>query len=60
MLVKVKDLRVGDLIMASWLGSGWHTIFLIEECGCDSRKMHMNIEGYGACDIYKNEEVEVK
>lgn len=60
MMVKVRDLRVGDLIKASWLGSGWHEVFLIEECGFDSRKMHMNIEGFKACDIYKDELVERK
>lgn len=60
MKVKVKNLKVGDLIQASWLGSGWHKVFLIEECGRDSRKMHMNIEGFKACDIYKDEEVECK
>lgn len=60
MYVKVRDLREGDLIKASWLGSGWHEVYLIEECGFDSRKMHMNIEGYKACDIYKDEEVERK
>lgn len=60
MTVKVRDLRVGDQIKASWLGSGWHEVLLIEECGFDSRKMHMNIERYKACDIYKDEEVERK
>lgn len=60
MIVKVKNLKVGDLIQASWLGRGWHEVFLIEECGFDSRKMHMNIEGFKACDIYKDEEVERK
>lgn len=60
MMVKVRDLCVGDLIKASWLGSGWHEVFLIEECGFDSRKMHMNIEGFKACDIYKDEMVERK
>ena len=54
MYVKVRDLRVGDMIKASWLGSGWHEVYLIEECGFDSRKMHMNIEGFKACDIYKD------
>ncbi len=60
MVVKVETLRVGDVIKASWLGNGWHRIFSITECGFDSRKMHMTIEGYTACDIYKDTEVELK
>lgn len=60
MYVKVRDLRAGDMIKASWLGSGWHEVFSIEECGFDSRKMHMIIEGFKNCDIDKDEEVERK
>lgn len=60
MYVKVRDLREGDIIKANWLGSGWHEVYLIEECGFDSHKMHMNIEGFKTCDIYKDEEVERK
>ncbi len=60
MYVKIADLRVGDLIKASWLGSGWHEVYLIEECGTDSRKMHLNIEGFKAVDVYKDAEVERK
>ncbi len=40
--------------------SGWHEVYLIEECGAGSRKMHLNIEGYRAVDIYKDDEVERK
>ena len=58
MTVKVQDLKKGDLIRAGWLGNGWHEVFLIEECGFDSSKMHMNIEGFKACDIDKDREVE--
>lgn len=60
MIVKVKDLRIGDYIKTTWLGNSieWHKIFLIEECFSDSSKMHMNIERYGHCDIPKNWEAE--
>lgn len=59
-MTRVEDLRTGDVIKASWLGSGWHKVYSIEECGFDKNKMHLNIEGFGNVDVYKSERVERK
>lgn len=60
MSVKISDLRVGDIIQASWLGSGWHKVFDIRPSYADSRKLNLNIEGFGNTDIYMDEYVDRK
>lgn len=62
MMVKFSELRKGDLIKASWLGSyrgsEWHEVLDVNPSYSDSRKVRVNIEGYGSIDRDKNDTIE--
>ena len=38
-MVRVSELRVGDYIRASWLGSGWHKVLEVGTSYSDSSKV---------------------
>ncbi len=59
-MAKVRDLKVGDLIGASWLGSGWHKVLDVGTDWSGSGKVYLAIEGYGSIAISADEEVERK
>ena len=63
-IVKVSQLSEGDIIAADWLGkykgSRWHEVFSVNPSYASSKKVRLNIEGYGSIDRDKDDEVERK
>lgn len=61
MIVKISELRCGDLIKTSWLGtykgSEWHTVLDVYSSS-NSNKIRINIEGYGSKEFDKDETIE--
>ncbi len=59
-MTKVRDLKVGDLIRADWLGSDWHKVINVGPDWSGSGRIYLAIEGYGSNTFYPDVEVERK
>ena len=57
-MVRVSELRVGDYIRASWLGSGWHKVLEVGTSDSDSSNVYLAVEGFRGVEISADETVE--
>ena len=57
-MVRVSELRVGDYISASWLGSCWHKVLEVGTSYSDSSKVYLAVEGFRGVEISADETVE--